>query len=327
MPTATQPTPTRAPGASGPALPSLLDEPAPGPAASAPAPQGPGYSPSRAAGERVLAAVGRNRGPVIVACVLLLIGAGVGLFFALRPVPQPDFLDDDMDLVLNYALLTDDFNHLPLDERLKLISELIERLKNLSSGDSAMMAAFAATIEEKARKQLVTNMSHLAIDVWDKYAVKYDGVTPEDRGQYLDETFVEFTKMMESLAGEQSTKSDEQRLEEVRRQAERDRKNIETGKFTPPAQALGRMFEFMNFEVGGNASPQQRSRGQLMMRDMMRHFRGEDVNGESKPATPSSGAPAEGGPAGDGKGGGGGAKPDPQPPSPEPKPEPAPGPR
>jgi len=276
-----------------PKLPSLLEDlhvatdRAGAPGASAPL-----ASPSRDAVARLGNRLRRHKRFAAALAVLLAIGGGVGLYFALRPTPQPDFLDDEMDLVLDYALLNDDFNNLPLDERLKLITDLVDRLKNLSSGDSAMMAAFAATIEEKARKQLTENISRLAIDIWDKYAVAYDGVTSENRGEYLDETFVEFTKMMEAIAGEQSKKSDEERLAEVKRQTERDRAAIESGKFNPPAQALGRVFEFMNFEVGGNASPQQRSRGQLMMRDMMRHFRGEDVNAEAKPAKPVE-APAE----------------------------------
>lgn len=270
-------------------LPSLLEEPpAPVPAPVA-APRSPRAS-LAALRERLV----RHKRVVTALAVLLAIGAGVGLYFALRPVPQPDFLEDDFDLGLDYALLTNDFNSLSLEERDQIFTEIISRLKSMPSGDSALMAAFAATLDAKARAQMMKNVSQYMIDTWDKYAVAYDDVAADERSEFLDQTFVEFTKKFEGLAGETSNKSDEQRLEEVRKQADRDRKNVESGKFNPPAQALGRVFEFMNFEVGGHASPQQRSRGQLMMRDMMRHFRGGDVNGEGKPATPARGdKPAE----------------------------------
>lgn len=35
-----------------------------------------------------------------------------------------------MDEVLNYTLLTDEFNNLPVDKRLELLKDLIDRLKN-----------------------------------------------------------------------------------------------------------------------------------------------------------------------------------------------------
>jgi hypothetical protein len=276
-----------------PKLPGLLDDPPVEPAAP---PEIGSEAPPLPGGTARLAGFAREHRRLMgILAAVLLVGAGIGLYFALRPTPQPDFLDDDMDLVLDYALLSDDFNNLPLEQRLKLITDLVDRLKNMSSGDSVLMAQFAAALEAKARKQFMKNVSHLAIDIWDQYAAKYDGVAPDGRDDYLDDTFIGFTKMMESISGEQSNKSDEQRLDDVRKQAERDRKNIESGKFNPPAQALGRMFEFMNFDLGGNASPQQRSRGQLMMRDMVRHFRGEDVNGAPKGAAPAAPAAPPGG--------------------------------
>jgi hypothetical protein len=45
----------------------------------------------------------------------------------------------------------------------------------------------------------------------------------------------------------------------------------------PPGEALGRVFEFMNNNVGSHATPEQRTRGLQMMRDMTRMFRGQDI--------------------------------------------------
>lgn len=209
------------------------------------------------------------------------IGAGVlalavGVWYLL-PRSQPDYLRDDLDDVFDYTLLSDDFNSLPLDERLRLLGQLIDRMKGMSSEDSLLMAAFAAGIAGEARKQLEKNASRLAIDMWDKYAVDYRNVPEDDREEYLENTFVEFTKMMETMAGESSGMSDEDRISEMKKQAARERDRMTSpGGPKPPGQALGMVYDIMNNGVGGYASPQQKVRGAQMMRDMMRHFRGQD---------------------------------------------------
>jgi len=148
----------------------------------------------------------------------------------------------------------------------------------MSGGDSAIMAAFAAGIAGSARKQIEENATRLAIDVWDKYARDYPKVKAEDRGAFLDSTFIEFTKMMETIGGRPSDKSDTDRLNEARAQAKRDEERIRSGKDQPPPQALGRIFTFMRENVGGHASIAQKTRGQQMMRDMVRRLRGDDLN-------------------------------------------------
>lgn len=214
----------------------------------------------------------RIAGAIIVVC------AGVGGYFAFRPVPQPDYLDAGMDEILDYTLLTEEFNKLPLKERLALVGQLVQRLKGMDSGDSALMAAFAAGIAGSARDQLMSNVSHLAIDIWDSYAVKYDDVPEEERGKYLEEAFLDFTKSMESVAGATGSMSDKERLERAERDAKRDSQAVRDGK-GPSGEQLGRMFTFMRDGVGSHASPHQRARGAVLMRDMMRHFRGEDGSG------------------------------------------------
>ncbi|MBX3382725.1 MAG: hypothetical protein KF864_04350 [Phycisphaeraceae bacterium] len=196
---------------------------------------------------------------------------------AFWPVRQPDYLNDPLDDVFNYTLLTDDFNKLPVEERLKLIGQLVQRLRSMDGQDSMLMASFAMGIAGAARKQIEENASRLAVDTWDKYAKDYSNVPESERGRYLDETFVNFVKMMEAVGGEVRDVPDEQRLAEVRRQAERDRERLrDNPNRAPSGRELGRFFNFMDRNVGGHASPEQRQRGMLMMRDMVRHFRGQD---------------------------------------------------
>ena len=203
----------------------------------------------------------------------LLVAMAVGGWLVFGPPTKPDYKRDNLRRVFNYTLLTDQFNAMPVQERLELIGMLVERMKSMSSGDSAMMAAFAAGIAGAAREQLEKNAAKLAIDVWDMYAARYADVPAEGRGAYLDNAFVEFTKMLETVAGEPRDISDEERLAEGRRQAERDKKEF-AREGGPPPRALGRLFQFANGDMGRHASPAQRSRGQVMMMDMVRRMRG-----------------------------------------------------
>lgn len=221
-----------------------------------------------------------------VLAAVAVIGVGIGSYAAFRPTPMPDYGMGDLDDVLGYTLLSEEFNRLPVEERLKLIGQLVERFKKMDAGDSVLLASFAEGIAGPARQQLMENASRLAVDTWDKFAVDYAEVPAGEQEKFLDNTFVEFTKMMEAVAGEPRDVSDEERLAEGRRQAQRDLEVMRSGDRRPPAQALGRMFRFMNEGVGGHASPTQRVRGQQMMRDMVRHLRGQDV---------STGAPKTGG--------------------------------
>ena len=220
-----------------------------------------------------------------VALGALVLGLGVGGYFVFRPVPQPDYLDDPLNDVLGYTLLTDEFNRLPVEKRLELIGQLVQRFKSMDAGDSVLMASFAAGIAGAARDQLMENGSRLAVDTWDKFAVDYAKVPDDQRGDYLDKAFVDFTKMMETLGGRPRDVSDEERLAEGRREAARDMERIkENPERGPSSEMAGRMFQFMNEGVGKYASAQQRVRGQQMMRDMVRRMRGVDiVTGKPKP--------------------------------------------
>jgi hypothetical protein len=216
---------------------------------------------------------------VLIACAIALVAGSAGGYFALRPTPQPDYMTADLDAIFDFTLLSDEFNKLPIDERLKLMQQLVSRLKNMSSSDSMMLGAFAAGIAGAARDQLEENGSRLAIDAWDKFAVDYASVPDADRAAYLDKTFVEMSKMMEVVAnGAPRDVSDEKRLEEMRAEVARNREMMQSNPDAMPSgEQMGEIFTFMNFTVGSHATVQQRTRGQQMMRDMVRHFRGRDT--------------------------------------------------
>src|SRR4029078_10872165 len=138
--------------------------------------------------------------------VFVVLAAVAYLVFRARP--QPDSRKDSLRKVFTYTLLTDEFNKLPIEKRLELIGQLVQRMRSMSSGDSALMAAFAAGIAGKARAQIEENASRLAIDLWDKYAQQYATVGAADRAAFLDNTFLNFIRTMEAVSGEASNKSD-----------------------------------------------------------------------------------------------------------------------
>lgn len=205
-------------------------------------------------------------------CVGLIIGGWLWL----RPVPTPDYSAADISTIMDFTVLTDEFNRLPIDRRVELLIQLRERLSGMSAQESVLLASFAAGIQKQARQQLEENVSRVMIDLWDKYAVEYQMIAPEDRGAYLDRTVVEFARTMERIAGVEPSATDQEILTEARAQAKRDQEALRRGD-GPPSFVLGRAFGVMRNNIGGHASPQQRARAQLLIRDMTRRLRDQDV--------------------------------------------------
>lgn len=208
------------------------------------------------------------------ALAALVIGGSVGAYLALRPVPKPDYLEDELDNIFSFTLLTDEFNRLPIEERVELVGQLVSRLGSMSDSDSTLLAAFAAGIAGSAREQIEKNVSTLFLDMWDQSALQYDKIPPEERGAFLDATYVNFSKMLEALGGRPRDMTDEERLAEGREQGKREAEMIRSGRVSSRDGA--QFFRFMNERVGERASPHQRARIGPVMRDMMSRMRGHD---------------------------------------------------
>jgi len=280
-------------------MPSLLDAetlPIAGPAV-APVPHGKGTALERAVVSQVKAGVARFRkDPELkwvrrvsaTAGVLLVVLIGTWAATRLMPTPKPNFLDGDLGDVLEFALLSDDFNKLPLDERMRLLKDLVQRMKTMSADDAPIMAAFAAGIEKEMRRQLETNVKKLAADMIDEYAADYSTVPPEKASEYLDDAVIRFTELMEDVAGEKSPlpRDEKERLAVIKTQAKKDEERMreDTSKLT--AGRAARFFEFVHKDDDAVSSPVQRGRTVRFMRDMTRHLRGQD---------PSTGKPLKGG--------------------------------
>lgn len=243
---------------------------------------------------------------VLTALVVMLSAGGAYAYVQMRPRVAPDIFADDLADVLDYTLLTDAFNKLPIDERLALIKKLVERLKSMDSNDSALVAGFAAGISGKARGQLQQNAERLMVDVWDKFAKEYTLVKPEDRDAYLDKSFVDMTKMFEDVSGFSVPIKDEQRVDEARKQAKRDEQRMKGMSERPVnAERAAGMMGFLNERGQRLSSPEQRGRMAGFSRDMTRRLRGQDIRtgrpleGAAQPeggATPPTGSPPAGSP-------------------------------
>lgn len=263
---------------------SLLDEELRAEASGQdPGPRGPGLL-SRVVGvlrlppleivQRVAGLVSHHRLVSAGALSLVLAGIGVGAWLHYRIEPPPDYDTARLDVLFEYTLLTDDFNRLPVEERIALIGQLIERLKAMGSGDSVLLAMFASMIMGEMRVQIEENLSRLAVDVADKYAVSYDPNAPEaDRTAYLEDAFIGMQRMFTVIDQGLAEKSDEEMLEDGRRQARRDLRRFEQGRVG--ADEMIRVFDIMNNKVGAHMSGHEKVRVQTMFRDMTRMLRAE----------------------------------------------------
>jgi hypothetical protein len=204
-----------------------------------------------------------------------VIAVSLSMWLWLRPMPTPDYDSGRIDELMNFTMLRDEFNRLSVEERLRLLGQLRERLSGLKPSESVLLAAFAGGIMDQAREQLEENASRLAIDMWDQYASEYQYVEPERRGQFLDATVVSFVRSMETLAGQPSDKSDSEILGEARAQAHDDLEELRSDdRGGMNGGAMGMMFSVMRNDVSSHAAPQQRVRGEQMVIDMVRHLRG-----------------------------------------------------
>lgn len=229
----------------------------------------------------------RRRNTAIALLIVLVLGGGVGAYFAFRPVNQPDFNTANIDVLFNYTLLTEEFNNLPIQERLDLIAQLVERLKSIDGDQSLLMAVFAAKIQGEVRRQFERNASLLAVDLFDSYAEDFDtNAPPEDKDAFVENKFIEFQKTLEKVGGFERDISDEDRLIEARKQSKRDLEFAQSGRM--PIENTVRMLSFVNQGVGREASGHQKIRINGFITQMVRTLREGEVPPEAEePQQPS----------------------------------------
>lgn len=204
-------------------------------------------------------------------CILALAGATLGGYRYWQYHHRPDYALDPIDDLAEFTFLRGDFNSLPIKERLKLIKDFADRIRNASSGDSALLASFAAGISGKAREQIQENGARLMLDMVDASAIDYAKVPPEERGTFLEKSVIEWTRIGDQVSG-RPERSDEEILADVRKQTEeRDERRKKMGPERSAKMAAG-IVGFLNGNVANHANPVQSQRTLQMMSDVNKHF-------------------------------------------------------
>ncbi|MBX3387936.1 MAG: hypothetical protein KF691_00625 [Phycisphaeraceae bacterium] len=206
--------------------------------------------------------------------IAIVAGAGVGGYRYWQLHHRPDYALDPIDDLAEFTFLRGDFNSLPIKERLKLIKDFADRIRNASSGDSALLASFAAGISGKAREQIQENGARLMLDMVDASALDYAKVAPEERGAFLEKSVIEWTRIGDQVSG-RPERSDEEILADVRKQTEeRDERRKKMGPERSAKMAAG-IVGFLNGNVANHANPVQSQRTLQMMSDVNKHFSGK----------------------------------------------------
>lgn len=209
-------------------------------------------------------------------------GAGIVLLsvfiiVALIPTSTPDVWGDDIPEVANF-FMDKDFNKLPPRERLGLLTEFIKRFKEFDQDDAVMMAQILSDMNLELRKQIEDNMRQLAIDIMTESASEYALLDPSEKEDYLDKFLLDFDKMADDINGRLSDKTDEERLQDINRHAQRD-VNRERDRSTPiRGEGIKQFFKLYNesFEAAGAV---QRGEVARFVLDLARYTRGEDDSG------------------------------------------------
>jgi hypothetical protein len=192
--------------------------------------------------------------------------------------PPPSIFDSPVDDVLGYFAL-DDFSQLPVEERIRFLRDLADRFRGMSQSDSATMAAFLAGLAGPAREQATQNARLLAKDVLSQGANDYFSLPESERGKFIDEWMVKWLKTGERIAtGEDSDKSDEERLAEIREQSARGRERSANRPMDrmPSLTEDGamRFLDFWESDVEKASTPKEQGQIVRFLGDVRKRFGG-----------------------------------------------------
>jgi hypothetical protein len=189
------------------------------------------------------------------------LAAAAWWWFDVRWKPPPSIFDSPVDNVLGY-FTTDDFNRLPVDERVKYLQEFVGRFRGMSQQDSVVAAAFLAGVKGKVREQLTQNVRILAKDILREGAEKYVNLPESERGAFIDKWVADWFRFAETtVTGKPSTRTDAEILEgardEGRRGEERARARV-AGK-SLDERGADRFLGFWQSEVEPASSPREQA--------------------------------------------------------------------
>lgn len=219
-----------------------------------------------------------RRSVVIGGGVILLVGVSLLVVLSL-PTPPPDVWDDGLDDVAGF-FFDEDFNRLPSEERLELLTGFVARFRDGGQEESALLAMFVSDVTRDMRKQVEENMMKLGVDLWSEWGHEYQAVPANRRADYINNLLVKLERMGEEMVGEESERSDSERIAGMERQADRDRNRMRENSGNKPADAE-QVSGFLNLysgQVVSRASARDRAGIIHLTRDITRLLRGESLD-------------------------------------------------
>jgi hypothetical protein len=209
-----------------------------------------------------------------LAAIAILVAAFA--WWSSRWRPPPSIFDSPVDDALGY-LAIDDFNELPLEDRVAFMIDFADRFRGLEQSESAVMAAFMAGLTGDAREQLIQNARLLAKDILAEGASAYVNLPDSEKDAYIDAWLVEWSKVGERLAeGETRERSDDDRLDDFRAQARRDQdRTLGTDRDISLTEVgAGRFLDFWRSDVEQAASPREQAQIATFMVDVRKRLTG-----------------------------------------------------
>lgn len=206
----------------------------------------------------------------------LAILVAILLWWSSRWRPPPSIFDAPVDDVLGY-LAIDDFNELPLEDRVEFMIDFANRFRGLEQSESAVMAAFMAGLTGDARAQMIQNARILAKDILAEGASTYVNLPDAEKDAFIDSWLVEWSKVGERIVeGEVGDRSDEERLEEFRDEARRGRERTaeRSADISLTEVGAGRFLDFWQSDVEKAASPREQAQIATFMVDVRKRLTG-----------------------------------------------------
>jgi hypothetical protein len=165
---------------------------------------------------------------------------------------------------------------LAVGERIRFLRELADRFRGGDQTESALMAAFLAG---PAREQATQNARILAKDILAEGAAGYFALPEKDRAKYIDNWVANWTRTGERIAtGKESRKTDDERLADIRGQAERGReRQSERPADQMPSLTEDGAMRFLDFwasDVEKAASPVEQGQIVRFLGDVRKRFGG-----------------------------------------------------
>ena len=215
----------------------------------------------------------------VLGSLLIILLCGLVAFllwwwYVIRWQAPPSIFDSPVQNVLGY-LAMDDFSQLPLEERVQFLLEFSDRFRGMEQSESATMAAFLAGISGPVRETATENVRKLAKDILAEGASDYVNIPFAERGKFLDAWVIRWTKVGERMAmGEERGKTDEERVSDMRNQAQRDNTRKRDESRIPDLTAVSavRFMDFWSSEVESTASPREQGQIVVFMTDLRKHL-------------------------------------------------------